>query len=235
MTDAESISANLAKIRTKINDTAYACQRDPKNITLLAVSKTKPVSDIISAYQSGQRDFGENYVQEGVDKIHDLKAYSDILWHYIGPLQSNKSKLVAENFDWIHSLDRFKIAKRLNDQRPSSLPPLNVCLQINIDDDENKSGLHPSEAGELSKRVHDLPNLCLRGLMTIPKAMQNSSELKDSFSKMKVLYDSLKAQCETVDTLSMGMSSDMELAISEGSTMVRIGTAIFGHREKKHK
>ncbi|MEM0910645.1 MAG: YggS family pyridoxal phosphate-dependent enzyme [Pseudomonadota bacterium] len=233
MADLNTIGKNLDRIKAQITLAAAKDQRAPQNITLLAVSKTKPVSDIISAYQSGQRDFGENYVQEGVEKIQALQDYSDILWHFIGPLQSNKSKIVAENFDWIHSIDRFKIAKRLNDQRPASLPPLNVCIQVNIDSDDNKSGVIPDQTGELLEQMQSLKQLKLRGLMTIPKANQQQNELEASFAKMHSLYESLKRKFTTFDTLSMGMSGDLALAIKQGSTMVRIGTAIFGQRTKK--
>lgn len=233
MTDLSTIGQNLDRIKAQITQAATCSQRDHKNITLLAVSKTKPVSDIISAYQSGQRDFGENYVQEGVDKIHTLSDYSDILWHFIGPLQSNKSKIVAENFDWIHSIDRFKIAKRLNDQRPASMAPLNVCIQVNIDGDPNKSGVTPEQTGELLTQLQSLPRLKIRGLMAIPKADQSADDLKDSFAKMQVLFESFKTQYQAFDTLSMGMSGDLALAIAQGSTMVRVGTAIFGQRSKK--
>ncbi len=233
MTDLGNIGRNLDRIKTQIEHAATSTGRQSQNITLLAVSKTKPISDIISAYQSGQRDFGENYVQEGVEKIQALRSYSDIYWHFIGPLQSNKSKIVAENFDWMHSIDRFKIAKRLNDQRPASMPPLKVCIQVNIDDDENKAGVSPQETETLLAQLSDLEKLELRGLMTIPKALQSKEQLTKSFARMTALYTQLKANYPTFDTLSMGMSGDLELAIEQGSTMVRVGTAIFGQRQKQ--
>ncbi|MGQ8364842.1 YggS family pyridoxal phosphate-dependent enzyme [Glaciecola sp. 1036] len=232
MTDNNPIAENLKKVHGQIEAAAIACSRSPNDIQLLAVSKTKPVSDIMLAYDAGHRNFGENYVQEGVDKIQQLKQYSDILWHFIGPIQSNKSKLVAENFDWVHSVDRFKIAKRLNDQRPEASSPLQICIQVNIDNDPNKSGVPPKEVSELIRQIEKLPNLKIRGLMTIPKAEQSDTELKDSFSHMQDLFIQCQQNCSTIDTLSMGMTQDLALAISQGSTMVRVGTAIFGVRNK---
>jgi pyridoxal phosphate enzyme (YggS family) len=198
-------------------------------VKLLAVSKTKPVSDIVQAYEAGQRFFAENSVQEGVEKINTLNYLTDIEWHFIGPLQSNKSRLVAENFDWMHTIDRLKIAQRLNDQR-TAWKPLNVCIQVNIDDDANKSGVSAEDIEDLAQAIQLMPNLVLRGLMAIPKANQLKSEQLISFAKMTELFSQLQINYATVDTLSMGMSADMHNAISSGSTMVRIGTAIFGAR-----
>ena len=196
---------------------------------LLAVSKTKPVSDIVQAYKAGQRLFGENYGQEGVEKIQMLQSLDDIEWYFIGPLQSNKTRLVAENFDWVQAIDRLKIAKRLNDQVIPN-KKLNVCIQVNIDDDENKAGIDVNELHDFAKAINELPNLRLRGLMTIPKANQSQAQQTASFEHMAALFNNLKKQYSSVDTLSMGMSGDMQNAIDNGSTMVRIGSAIFGLR-----
>jgi len=195
------------------------------------VSKTKPVSDIVQAYEAGQRLFGENYVQEGVEKIQMLQSLADIEWYFIGPIQSNKTRLVAENFDWVQAVDRLKIAKRLNDQ---TIPhkTLNVCIQVNIDDDKNKAGIGVNELHDFAKAINELPNLRLRGLMTIPKANQSQAEQTVSFNHMAALFDNLKKQYPSVDTLSMGMSGDIQNAINNGSTMVRVGSAIFGLRNK---
>jgi hypothetical protein len=193
------------------------------------VSKTKPVSDIMQAYEAGQRLFGENYVQEGVEKIQMLQSFDDIEWHFIGPLQSNKTRLVAENFDWVQAIDRLKIAKRLNDQIIPN-KTLNVCIQINIDDDENKAGIDVNELNDFAKAISELPNLRLRGLMTVPKANQSDAEQRASFAQMAALFKNLKKQYPSVDTLSMGMSGDIQNAIYNGSNMVRVGSAIFGLR-----
>ncbi|MBT1450443.1 YggS family pyridoxal phosphate-dependent enzyme [Glaciecola sp. XM2] len=226
------IADNLHQVRVLIDAAATACSRNPKDIHLLAVSKTKPVSDILLAYENGHRDFGENYVQEGVEKIQQLKQYSDILWHFIGPLQSNKSKFVAEYFDWMHSVDRFKIAKRLNDQRSVYQKPLNICIQVNIDDELSKSGVAPSEVLPLLKEVSSLDRIKCRGLMTIPEASNDIDHQRQSFAQMQALFNQCKAIYPEFDTLSMGMSNDLALAIEHGSTMVRVGTGIFGARDK---
>lgn len=227
------IAHNLAQIRDKISDAAARCGRDPEEITLLAVSKTKPASAIEEAIAAGQVAFGENYVQEGVEKIRYFQeaGASSLQWHFIGPLQSNKSRLVAEHFDWCHTVDRLKIATRLSEQRPSHLPPLNVLIQINISDEQSKSGILLQALDALAAEIAALPNLRLRGLMAIPAP---ESEYVRQFAvaqQMAVAFARLKTQYPTVDTLSLGMSDDMEAAIAAGSTMVRIGTAIFGARD----
>ncbi|HHW3955185.1 TPA: YggS family pyridoxal phosphate-dependent enzyme [Raoultella planticola] len=227
------IAHNLAQIRDKISDAAARCGRDPEEITLLAVSKTKPASAIEEAIAAGQVAFGENYVQEGVEKIRNFQeaGASSLQWHFIGPLQSNKSRLVAEHFDWCHTVDRLKIATRLSEQRPSHLPPLNVLIQINISDEQSKSGILLQALDALAAEIAALPNLRLRGLMAIPAP---ESEYVRQFAvaqQMAVAFARLKTQYPTVDTLSLGMSDDMEAAIAAGSTMVRIGTAIFGARD----
>lgn len=235
MSDNSRIAQNLKQVNIALAEAAIAYSRDPNDIHLLAVSKTKPVSDIILAYEAGHRNFGENYVQEGVEKIQQMKHFSDIIWHFIGPLQSNKSKLVAENFDWMHSLARLKIAKRLNEQRSIDKLPLNVCVQVNIDKDPNKAGVLLQDAKAFVEEIQDLPNLRCRGLMTIPQAKQSAAQLKQSFANMQALFDECKGQFEHFDTLSMGMSADLSLAISQGSTMVRVGTGIFGARKPMSK
>ena len=227
------IAHNLAQVRDKISDAAARCGRDPEEITLLAVSKTKPASAIEEAIAAGQVSFGENYVQEGVEKIRYFQeaGASSLQWHFIGPLQSNKSRLVAEHFDWCHTVDRLKIATRLSEQRPSHLPPLNVLIQINISDEQSKSGILLQALDALAAEIAALPNLRLRGLMAIPAP---ESEYVRQFAvaqQMAVAFARLKTQYPTVDTLSLGMSDDMEAAIAAGSTMVRIGTAIFGARD----
>ncbi|QGG11081.1 YggS family pyridoxal phosphate-dependent enzyme [Enterobacter cancerogenus] len=227
------IAHNLAQVRDKISAAATRCSRASEEITLLAVSKTKPASALAEAIAAGQRAFGENYVQEGVDKICHFRdqGQDDLQWHFIGPLQSNKSRLVAEHFDWCHTIDRLKIAARLNDQRPVEMTPLNVLIQINISDENSKSGIALSELDALAAEVAALPHLTLRGLMAIP-APESSYERQFAVARqMAVAFEALKARHTTVDTLSLGMSDDMEAAIAAGSTMVRIGTAIFGARD----
>ncbi|MCU6367672.1 YggS family pyridoxal phosphate-dependent enzyme [Enterobacter quasiroggenkampii] len=227
------IAHNLAQVRDKISAAAARCGRASEEITLLAVSKTKPASAIAEAIDAGQRAFGENYVQEGVDKIRYFQEQgkTDLQWHFIGPLQSNKSRLVAEHFDWCHTIDRLRIAARLNDQRPAEMPALNVLIQVNISDENSKSGIALSELDALAAEVAELPRLTLRGLMAIP-APESSYERQFAVAQqMAVAFEALKARYHTVDTLSLGMSDDMEAAIAAGSTMVRIGTAIFGARD----
>ncbi|WP_395299566.1 YggS family pyridoxal phosphate-dependent enzyme [Enterobacter quasiroggenkampii] len=227
------IAHNLAQVRDKISAAAARCGRASEEITLLAVSKTKPASAIAEAIDAGQRAFGENYVQEGVDKIRYFQEQgkTDLQWHFIGPLQSNKSRLVAEHFDWCHTIDRLRIAARLNDQRPAEMPALNVLIQVNISDENSKSGIALSELDALAAEVAELPRLALRGLMAIP-APESSYERQFAVAQqMAVAFEALKARYHTVDTLSLGMSDDMEAAIAAGSTMVRIGTAIFGARD----
>ena len=225
----ETIAERLKSVQITVEQTTLDAHRPSNAVKLLAVSKTKPVCDIVQAYEAGQRLFGENYVQEGVEKIQNLHSLDDIEWHFIGPLQSNKTRLVAEHFDWVQAVDRIKIAQRLNDQ-VSPNKTLNVCIQVNIDDDENKAGISVSELNDFAKAISGLPNLRLRGLMTIPKANQSQTEQTTSFARMATLFESLKKQYSSVDTLSMGMSGDMQNAIDNGSTMVRVGTAIFGSR-----
>lgn len=224
------IAENIQQIQNSIARAAKKCERDANDIHLLAVSKTKPVSDILQAYEIGQRNFGENYVQEAVDKIQELKPYSDILWHFIGPLQSNKSKFIAEYFDWMHSVDRLKIAKRLNDQRGPYQKPLNICIQVNIDNEESKAGVQPDEVISLAKEISALERIKCRGLMAIPKASDDEQQQRASFEQMQTLFTQCQKIFPDFDTLSMGMSNDMDLAVEYGSTMLRVGTGIFGAR-----
>lgn len=224
-----SISQNLAQIQQQIESLSAQFQRE--NVRLLAVSKTKPVSAIEEAIQAGQKAFGENYVQEGVGKIAYFNQQADLEWHFIGPLQSNKTKLVAAHFDWIQTVDRLKIAQRLSEQRPADKAPLNVLIQINISDEASKSGIAPEEMLPLAKEIALLPNLKLRGLMAIPKPEHEPAQQKIALSKMQQLFNRLQTEFEGIDTLSMGMSDDMAAAIECGSTMVRIGTAVFGARD----
>lgn len=228
-----SISENLSRIQQQIEQISAKYQRE--NVRLLAVSKTKPVQAIEEAIRADQCAFGENYVQEGVEKIAYFSGNKSLEWHFIGPLQSNKSRLVAEHFDWIQTMDRFKIAERLNDQRPEHLRPLNVLIQINISDESSKSGIQPEEMFSLAEKISQFPRLKLRGLMAIPKPESEPEQQKIALRKMKDLFNRLQQRFESVDTLSMGMSDDMASAIECGSTIVRIGTAIFGERDYSQK
>lgn len=227
-----AIGKNLQDVREKIAAAAQRCERPLEEITLLAVSKTKPASDVEKAIAAGQLAFGENYVQEGVEKIAHFAGHQPALtWHFIGPLQSNKSRLVAENFDWCHTVDRLKIAQRLNEQRPAGITPLNVLIQVNISDEASKSGIALSEIDALAEQISQMPNLVLRGLMAIPAAETDYQRQLAVFSQMRAAFDALRQRYSQVDTLSMGMTDDMPAAIAAGSTMVRIGTAIFGARD----
>lgn len=227
-----TIADRLKLAQHRIAQAAEKYTRNPKDIKLLAVSKTKPVELIINAYDEGQRHFGENYVQEGEEKAKLLKlSHPDIVWHFIGPLQSNKSRIVAEHFDWMHTLSRGKIASRLNAQRPQELPKLNVCIQVNISNEESKSGVDVNEVMELAQAITALPKLKLRGLMAIPTATSDIDIQNNEFAQLKSLFDEMKQRFADIDTLSMGMSQDLEQAIANGSTMVRIGSAIFGARD----
>jgi len=227
------IAHNLAQVRDKISAAATRCGRASEEVTLLAVSKTKPASAIAEAIDAGQRMFGENYVQEGVEKIRHFReaGAADLQWHFIGPLQSNKSRLVAEHFDWCHTVDRLRIATRLSEQRPAEMPPLNVLIQINISDENSKSGIALEALDPLAEQVAALPGLTLRGLMAIPAPESDYDRQFAVARQMAVAFEALKTRFPTVDTLSLGMTDDMAAAIAAGSTMVRIGTAIFGARD----
>ncbi|KFZ39261.1 hypothetical protein HR45_02415 [Shewanella mangrovi] len=227
-----TIADRLELAQQRITTAAKNSARNPDEIQLLAVSKTKPVSDILAAYQAGQRRFGENYVQEGQQKVEALlQQCPDIEWHFIGPLQSNKSRIVADYFDWMHTLERAKIADRLNAQRPSDKAPLNVCIQVNISGEASKSGVVDKDSMlALAAHIATLPKLKLRGLMAIP-SHSDDKQLAKELDTMQQLFNTLQLGYESVDTLSMGMSQDLELAVAHGSTMVRIGSAIFGERD----
>ncbi|SMC24474.1 hypothetical protein SAMN02745857_01913 [Andreprevotia lacus DSM 23236] len=216
----------LARIRTAVT----TAQRPDDSVRLLAVSKTFPATDIAELYACGQRDFGENYVQELGSKAAELAQLSELRWHFIGPLQSNKTRSVAEIASWVHAVDRLKIAERLSSQRPEHLPPLQVCLQVNVSGEASKSGVAPAEVAALAQAVSTLPRMQLRGLMCIPEATDDSVLLAGQFRQLRTLLEQLNAQGLQLDTLSMGMSADLELAVAEGATMVRIGTALFGRR-----
>ena len=223
----------LHAVQARIATACAASGRAASSVQLLAVSKTFSADDVRQVADCGQRDFGENYIQEGVDKITVLQASGhNLVWHCIGPMQSNKTKLVAEHFDWAHTLDRIKIAQRLNDQRPAHLAPLNVCLQVNIDGGETKSGIAPADVLALAAEVSQLPRLSLRGLMTIPDPVDGFDAQVLVHAKARTLFDEVKAALNLpqFDTLSMGMTGDLEAAVQAGSTMVRVGTAIFGGR-----
>ncbi|MDY0055383.1 MAG: YggS family pyridoxal phosphate-dependent enzyme [Methyloversatilis sp.] len=226
-----SISDNLQAIRHRIADAARACGRDPADILLLAVSKTKPDADIIAAHAAGQTAFGENYVQEGCDKAQRLGAAGIALdWHFIGPLQSNKTRQVATWFDWVHSIDREKIAARLSEHRDPHRPPMNLCLQVNVSGEASKSGVAPEQVAALADAIAALPRIALRGLMAIPEPTDDVALQRRRFAHLRQLKDDLNARGHRLDTLSMGMSQDLEAAIAEGATIVRVGTALFGAR-----
>jgi hypothetical protein len=222
-----TIEKNIAKVAARIREAAQAVDRDPATVGLLAVSKTQPAAAIREAAAGGILDFGENYLQEALDKQAELSDLS-LAWHFIGPIQSNKTKSIAERFDWVHSVDRLKIAQRLSDQRPAELPPLNICLQVNVSGEASKSGCAPEELLQLAQAVAAMPQLRLRGLMCIPAPSEDPAEQRAAFARLRALRDELPL---TLDTLSMGMSQDLEAAIAEGATWVRIGTALFGARD----
>lgn len=225
-----TISANLQAVLARIGEAARRCGRQPEEISLVAVSKTWPGSYVQEAARAGQKAFGENYVQEGVDKVRET-ALPDLEWHFIGPLQSNKTRLVAEAFQWVHSVDRLKIAERLSQQRPAHLPPLQICLQVNISNEDSKSGVPEEDVASLAQQIAYLPRLKLRGLMTIPAPAPEFAQQRAPFRRLRELYEQLNRNGFALDTLSMGMSNDIEAAIAEGSTLVRVGTAIFGERK----
>ena len=225
----KKLEKNLNHIRAQIKQAALACNRDPDSVLLLAVSKKKPASDIRTAWELGQRDFGENYLQEAQQKLQELKEL-DISWHFIGAIQSNKTRNIAEAFDWAHCVDRVKIASRLSEQRPANMAPLNICIQVNIDHESSKEGIDLVELPELAQAIHLLPGIRLRGLMTIPAPRETFLEQRAAFAQLAAALASLQQQGIDCDTLSMGMTQDIEAAIAEGSTLVRIGTAIFGER-----
>ena len=223
------IPDRLAAVRARISTAARACGRSAGDIGLLAVSKTKPVADVLAAYHAGQRAFGENYLQDALPKIQ-ATAQTDIEWHFIGRIQGNKTTEISRHFAWVHSLDRLRHAERLNAQRPAGLPPLQVCLQVNISGEASKGGVEPTALGDLAVAIERLPRLRLRGLMTMPDPHSDAATQRATFARLRQLLEGLRAKGLALDTLSMGMSADMEAAIAEGSTLVRIGTDIFGAR-----
>lgn len=226
------IAQHLDTVRQRIADAARAADRLPSSISLMAVSKTFAAADVRAAYEHGQRVFGESYLQEALQKIEalaDLRA--GLEWHFIGPVQSNKTRPIAEQFDWVHSVDRFKIAERLSAQRPESLAPLNVCLQVNISGEASKSGLPPEQAAAIAHEIARLPRLRLRGLMAIPEPATTLEAQRLPHRRLHALFDALRGEDLALDTLSIGMSADLEAAVLEGATIVRIGTAVFGARD----
>ena len=226
-----TISLKLQQVHAHIARACASADRPVSSVTLLCVSKTQPASAVRDAFAAGERSFGENYVQEGVDKIAMLADLrSQITWHLIGPLQSNKTRVVAEHFDWVHSVDRLKIAQRLSEQRPTHLPPLQICLQVNISGEASKSGLMPDELPNVAQAVSQLPRLQLRGLMSIPEPAESEAEQRAPHAALRELFHALNHSGLALDTLSMGMTADMNAAILEGATVVRVGTAIFGAR-----
>ena len=231
-----SIATQLQLVNTRIAAAAHAASRQPQDIQLLAVSKFFDAASVLQAVQAGQWAFGENYVQEAIDKMAALRTLAPdtrLIWHFIGPIQSNKTKPIAEHFDWVHSVDREKVARRLSEQRPAHLPPLNICLQVNISNEDSKSGLAADDLLAVARSVVALPGLQLRGLMAIPAATEVVEEQHAAFRRLRQLAEMLGQHGIGCDTLSMGMSADMDAAIAEGATIVRVGTAIFGQRETK--
>lgn len=224
-----TIATRLQAVKSRIAEAARNAGRQPEDILLLAASKTNPPEKVREAWEAGQTVFGENYLQEGLIKIRAL-ADLPIEWHFIGPIQSNKTKPIAENFAWVHSVDREKIAVRLSNARPESLPPLQVCVQVNVSGEVTKSGVAPEQAVELAAFVNQLPRLKLRGLMAVPELTSATALQREQFQIMREIFEQLKKDGFDIDTLSMGMTEDMDIAIAEGATIVRIGTAIFGAR-----
>lgn len=228
------INDKLAKVTARMQEAARRAGRDPTSVGLIAVSKTRPPEDLEQAWLGGQRLFGENYVQEALDKRAALAHLPGIEWHFIGPIQSNKTRSIAENFDWVHSIDREKIAHRLSDQRPNGMAPLQVCIQVNIDDELTKAGVSLAQLAPLAKAVAGMPGLQLRGLMAIPAPTDDPASQRAAFAQLRAALQELREQGFTnLDTLSMGMSSDLEAAVAEGATLVRVGTDIFGTRDSQ--
>lgn len=221
-----TIAENIANVRERIHRAVVASARTPDEVTLIAVTKTRPASDVREAWAAGIRNVGENYLQEALEKMDDLDDLP-LTWHFIGPIQSNKTRALAERFDWVHSVDRLKIAQRLSGQRPANLPPLNICLQVNISGEASKSGVAPEAVAELAVAIQQLPGVRLRGLMAIPAPAEDSEGRRAPLRALAELMAGLPGQ---LDTLSMGMSDDLTEAVQEGATMLRIGTALFGPR-----
>lgn len=228
----QKIDEKLNKVTARLRTAAEKAGREPGQVALVAVSKTQPAEALEQAYRAGQRRFGENYLQEALDKQAALIHLPDLEWHFIGPIQSNKTRGIAEHFAWVHSVDREKIARRLSEQRPASLPPLQLCLQVNLDDESSKAGVGLKQLPDLARAVHELPGITLRGLMAIPAPRTDPGEQRASFAHLRRALEALNRQGLRLDTLSMGMSADLEAAVAEGATMVRVGTDIFGPRAK---
>ena len=231
--DLPQARASLARVQSRIDAAVLQAGRQRADVLLLAVSKLQSADKVEALHAAGQRAFGENYVQEAVDKIAEFAAkpqYADIVWHLIGPLQSNKTRIVAEHFQWVHSVDRLKIAERLSAQRPENLPPLNICIQVNISGEASKSGCPPDEALALMLAANTLPQLSVRGLMGMPEPGIGEAATRQQFMMLAALYAEAQSRMASVDTLSIGMSDDLEIAVACGSTMVRVGTALFGAR-----
>jgi pyridoxal phosphate enzyme (YggS family) len=237
--DGDGIIGALAHVRARIAEACRRTGRDPASVCLVAVSKTFPAANVRAAAAAGQRDFGENYLQETLDKqaaLSDLRAdprtglRTGLIWHFIGPIQSNKTRQIAQSFDWVHSIDRDKVARRLAEQRDAQLPPLQCCIQVNVSGEQSKSGIAPAELPALAAVVAGLPRLALRGLMAIPEPTDDAALARSRFAQLRELMATLNRDGHKLDTLSMGMTADMDAAIAEGATMVRVGTAIFGNR-----
>ncbi|CAN7194976.1 YggS family pyridoxal phosphate-dependent enzyme [Pseudomonas sp. GL-B-26] len=222
-----TIADNIAQVSSRIHAAAVAAKRDEDSVQLLAVSKTKPAEALREAYAAGLRDFGENYLQEALSKQLELTDLP-LIWHFIGPIQSNKTRAIAEHFAWVHSVDRLKIAQRLSEQRPADLPPLNICIQVNVSGEASKSGCTPADLPALANAISELPRIKLRGLMAIPEPTEDRAAQDAAFAAVQSLQASLSLP---LDTLSMGMSHDLESAIAQGANWVRIGTALFGARD----
>ena len=225
------IKKNILEVKKNISKTLLDFNRAEDSVTLMAVSKKQSTESIREAYQAGQKDFGENYLQESISKIQELHDL-EIVWHYIGSIQSNKSKLIAENYDWVHSVDKISTIKKINNYRDSSKEKINICIQVNIDAEDTKSGIHINEVEDFIKECSSMSQINIRGLMAIPKFQKDNDLKNEAFRKIKRLFDDLKKKDHKLDTLSIGMSADYAEAIGSGSTIVRIGTAIFGEREK---
>lgn len=229
--DEQLLDNNISKLLQRVRRAEQKSQFGNSDILALAASKTRPSGDLRAAYKYGLSAFGESYLQEALAKIDDLQDL-DIEWHFIGPIQSNKTRAIAENFDWVHSVDRAKVATRLNDQRPPDLSPLNVCIQVNISQEASKSGISLDDVPALAMTVSGLPHLKLRGLMAVPQASDDERTQRAAFARLRLALVSLQTELPGLDTLSMGMSGDLEAAVGEGATIVRVGTAIFGHRKR---
>jgi len=226
----QTICEHIEGVRHRIREAESRYGREPGSVLLLAVSKTRPASDILASTRCGQSRFGESYLQEAEGKLQALTE-AGLEWHFIGPIQSNKTRPIAQHFDWVHSVERLKIAQRLSEQRPEGLPALNLCLQVNIDGEASKSGCRLDDLPQLAAEVAELPNLQLRGLMAVPQRREGLEAQREPFRRLRQALEQLRTQGHVLDTLSMGMSGDLEAAIAEGATMVRIGTDIFGRRE----